>query len=87
MTVAIETAAETRTAAKKVAKKTKPAAKKKPEKVRGIGRVGDRFEVMLYLGSFATVEEAVAVREKGLAFKETLKPAPVPAPKKKVKAN
>jgi hypothetical protein len=90
MTVAIE-ATETRTqpAAKKVAKKTKTAAKaKKPEKVKGIGNVNGRFEVVMFLGSYDTIEEAIACREKGLAFRESLKAAPAPAPKKKkVKAN
>jgi hypothetical protein len=82
MTVMVATpAAPTRNPAakKKVAKKV---AAKKPEKVRGIGRVGNKFEVVLFLGSFDKIEDAIACREKGLAFRESLKAAPRATKKK-----
>ena len=84
-----------RTAAKKkaVKKKKVPATPARPaagsaEQPKGIGFYNGKFEVAVFFGVFATLKEPVAMREKVLEFKRSLKPeapAAVAAPAKKKK--
>jgi hypothetical protein len=87
MTVMVETAAAAPAPARTQPAKKKATVKKaaKPAKVQGVHALpSGRFEVTMFLGAFDTIEEAIACREKGVAFRESLKAAPA---KKKRKAD